>query len=375
MKMVYTYGVWDLLHVGHIRMLQEIKALGDKLIVGVYTDDAAEGFKRRPVIPQDQRFELISSLKFVDEVVYQDEFRPDKNLWKIRPHILAKGPGAAWDGKEDPPGLEVMRQLGGEVILMKYHDGISTSMIIEKCKAMGSEKKETHGAIAHIAPIQSPLELHPLRLCATISPITPHLKDIEMARANGAFGTFEQMTRNLDPYLRNSIRTFVDIPNGRTKPRTNSYTDDEIIQHAKAIGVTFIALSYVGSARDLRHDYPTIAKIETAEGFKNIKEIAAAAQMILIDRRDLASAIGIMNVPGAVRSIIDTAHEAGKEVILASEFLFSMLNSLEPTLAEVENVRRAKELGADYLVLAEETAISKNPAYIFQVARDLCNGC
>ena len=59
---VYTYGVFDLLHVGHVQLLREAKALGDKLIVGVFTDAVAEGFKRRPIIVQEQRVEMLFSL-------------------------------------------------------------------------------------------------------------------------------------------------------------------------------------------------------------------------------------------------------------------------------------------------------------------------
>ncbi|OHA64812.1 MAG: hypothetical protein A2843_00755 [Candidatus Wildermuthbacteria bacterium RIFCSPHIGHO2_01_FULL_48_27b] len=131
---VYTYGVFDLLHVGHVQLLREAKALGDKLIVGVFTDAVAEGFKRRPIIVQEQRVEMLSALGFVDEVISQDELPPDTNLRKYKPNILAKGPGANWEEGKTPPGAEVMAELGGKVIFLKYHDGISTSQIIKKCK-------------------------------------------------------------------------------------------------------------------------------------------------------------------------------------------------------------------------------------------------
>ena len=131
---VYTYGVFDLLHVGHVQLLREAKALGDKLIVGVFTDEVAEGFKRRPIIAQEQRAEMLSALGFVDEVVSQDELPPDANLRRYKPDILAKGPGANWEEGKKPPGAEVMAELGGKVVFLKYHDGISTSQIIQRCK-------------------------------------------------------------------------------------------------------------------------------------------------------------------------------------------------------------------------------------------------
>lgn len=211
-----------------------------------------------------------------------------------------------------------------------------------------------------------------MQIGATISPITPYLEGVVIARSNGAFGTFEQMESNIRPYQKNGIFTFVDIPNGRKKIRTNTYSDDEIIKFAEKIGANYLALSYVKSAADLVHKYPTIAKIETVEGLQNIDEISLKADMILIDRRDLATSIGIVNIPFAVEKIVDAAHRKGKKVILASELLLSMLDNNEPTIAEVENIARAKGLGLDYILLAEETAIGKNPQYIVNVASELC---
>ena len=85
---VYTYGVFDLLHVGHLQLLQEAKALGTKLIVGLFTDEVSKGFKRQPIIPLDQRIEMLKALRFVDEVVSQDELAPDTNLKKYKPDIV-----------------------------------------------------------------------------------------------------------------------------------------------------------------------------------------------------------------------------------------------------------------------------------------------
>lgn len=117
---VYTYGVFDLLHVGHIALLEEAKSLGDKLIVGVYTDEAAR-FKRQPIIPQDQRKKMLESLKVVDEVVYQDEYLPDKNIKSLKPDLVCKGPGAEWG--ESTEKLVKTKKL-------KYHPITSTTEII-----------------------------------------------------------------------------------------------------------------------------------------------------------------------------------------------------------------------------------------------------
>lgn len=136
-KIVYTYGVFDLFHSGHVALLEEAKALGDMLIVGVFTDEVATKFKREPVIPFKHRKAIIEAIKCVDQVVAQDALPPDKNLKKIKPHILAKGPGAGWgEGSKKIPGEKTMKELGGMVIVMDYHDGISTSQIIKKIKEM-----------------------------------------------------------------------------------------------------------------------------------------------------------------------------------------------------------------------------------------------
>ncbi len=128
---VYTYGVFDLFHVGHLQLLKEAKKLGDKLIVGIYTDEVATKFKRKPIIPQAHRAAVVGNIGFVDEVIFQDEFQPNKNLLKIKPHKLVKGPGAGWEKGKNPPGAEVVKAWGGIAKVLDYHDVTSTSKIIE----------------------------------------------------------------------------------------------------------------------------------------------------------------------------------------------------------------------------------------------------
>src|SRR3989344_5554973 len=94
---VYTYGVFDLFHSGHIELLKEAKALGDRLIVGLFTDEVAEGFKRRPIIPLEHRLAMLKHCVFVDDAVIQDQLSPDKSILRYKPRILAKGPGAGWE--------------------------------------------------------------------------------------------------------------------------------------------------------------------------------------------------------------------------------------------------------------------------------------
>src|SRR5262245_32084490 len=90
-KVVFTAGVWDILHVGHLNLLQRARALGDSLIVGVLTDEAAERYKPRPVMPFEERLELIRALRMVDDVVQVDDTNATAVLQELRPDILVHG--------------------------------------------------------------------------------------------------------------------------------------------------------------------------------------------------------------------------------------------------------------------------------------------
>ena len=91
---IYTYGVFDLFHKGHVELLRDAKALGDKLVVGIFTDKVAQSFKRKPIISYENRNVVVAACKYVDQVVKQSTLTPDDNLFSIKPDILAKGPGA-----------------------------------------------------------------------------------------------------------------------------------------------------------------------------------------------------------------------------------------------------------------------------------------
>jgi len=119
-RKVYTYGVFDLMHYGHIRLLKKAKALREYLIVGVYTDDVAEGFKRRPILTQEERLQNIKELGIADEVVLLDKFVPDPDV-----DIVAKAEGAGWSKDETP-------EFYCKTKLLNYTEGISTSEIIKR---------------------------------------------------------------------------------------------------------------------------------------------------------------------------------------------------------------------------------------------------
>ncbi len=132
-KICYTYGVYDLLHYGHLRQLRAAKALGDYLIVGVFTDEVASEFKRRPIMSLADRMEIIERIDFVNEVVVQDTFSPLKNLGHYQPDIVAKGEGAGWENGRAPKDLcDVLA--AEQLVWLPRTEGISTSDIIAKIK-------------------------------------------------------------------------------------------------------------------------------------------------------------------------------------------------------------------------------------------------
>jgi D-beta-D-heptose 7-phosphate kinase/D-beta-D-heptose 1-phosphate adenosyltransferase len=129
-RIVFTNGCFDLLHVGHVRYLEEAKRLGDVLIVGVNSDRSVRGLKGelRPILPAEERAEILSGLECVDYVTVFDEPTPLEMISSIEPHVLVKG--GDWT-KDDVVGREVVERLGGEVFLLPFVQGSSTSHLIE----------------------------------------------------------------------------------------------------------------------------------------------------------------------------------------------------------------------------------------------------
>ena len=125
-KTVYAYVVGDLLHIGHLKALQQAKALGDELIVGVLTDDAVEAYKRTPVIPFEERIELIASLKCVDVAMPQYDVDPTEILKGLEVDIVVHGD----DWGEDFPGAKYMKNIGKKSVRTSYYPNQSTTKII-----------------------------------------------------------------------------------------------------------------------------------------------------------------------------------------------------------------------------------------------------
>lgn len=138
-KIVFTNGCFDILHVGHIRYLNEAKRLGDILIVGVNSDDSVKRLKgdSRPVNTLDDRMELIAALECVDYVISFDEDTPYRLIKELQPDILVKGGDYI---KDDVVGGDIVERNGGEVIIIPFVDGKSTTNVISTI--LKSNKKE-----------------------------------------------------------------------------------------------------------------------------------------------------------------------------------------------------------------------------------------
>ena len=138
-KVVFTNGVFDILHVGHLTYLEEAGDLGDILVVGVNSDSSVKTNKgdKRPINPEKNRAEMLLGLKFVDFTVIFDEKTPENLLDLLKPDIHVKGGDYR---KEDLPETEIVEKNGGEVKILSFIDNISTTEIIKKIINVYSEK-------------------------------------------------------------------------------------------------------------------------------------------------------------------------------------------------------------------------------------------
>jgi len=129
-RIVFTNGCFDLLHVGHIRYLEEAKGFGDILVVGMNGDRSVRNLKgpERPILPEEERAEILSGLGCVDYVTLFDEPDPFQLISVLKPHTLVKG--GDWT-RETTVGREVVEESGGEIVILPFVQGSSTSNIIQ----------------------------------------------------------------------------------------------------------------------------------------------------------------------------------------------------------------------------------------------------
>ncbi|HTM03250.1 MAG TPA: D-glycero-beta-D-manno-heptose 1-phosphate adenylyltransferase [Vicinamibacterales bacterium] len=132
-SVVFTNGVFDLLHPGHVSYLQQARALGDMLIVGLNSDRSVRANKgpARPVTPELERAEILLALRCVDVVVVFDEGTPHAVITRVQPDILVKG--ADW-GPDNIVGRDVVEARGGQVVRLALEPGLSTTELIDRIR-------------------------------------------------------------------------------------------------------------------------------------------------------------------------------------------------------------------------------------------------
>jgi D-beta-D-heptose 7-phosphate kinase/D-beta-D-heptose 1-phosphate adenosyltransferase len=133
-KIVFTNGCFELLHVGHVQYLQAARAEGDILVVGVNSDHSVRRIKgpRRPVVPENERAEVLASLACVDFISLFDEPDPLAMISSVLPDVLVKG--ADW-AEDAIVGKDIVEAHGGRVVRIPLTQGASTTSIIKKILA------------------------------------------------------------------------------------------------------------------------------------------------------------------------------------------------------------------------------------------------
>ena len=135
-KIIFTNGCFDILHVGHVRYLRAAKRLGDRLVLGLNTDDSVKKLKGpgRPVNSERDRAEVLAALEAVDYVVLFSDPTPLRLIRAVRPDFLVKG--GDWK-KKDLVGSDFVESDGGEVKLPSVAEGVSATRTLKKIKKSG----------------------------------------------------------------------------------------------------------------------------------------------------------------------------------------------------------------------------------------------
>lgn len=136
-RVVFTNGCFDLLHPGHIQSLEQARALGDLLIVGINGDASVRALKGpgRPILPEFERAEILAALECVNAVVIFQELTPRETIAALLPDVLVKG--GDWPG-DQIIGREEVEAAGGRVVSVPVVPGYSTTAILAKMRAAGS---------------------------------------------------------------------------------------------------------------------------------------------------------------------------------------------------------------------------------------------
>ncbi len=158
-KTVFTNGCFDIIHAGHIALLEQARSFGDKLIVGLNSDESVRSIKGpdRPINSESDRAFVLLGLSSVDEVKIFNQLTPEELIKEIKPDVLVKG--GDWN-VDEIIGAEFVKSIGGEVYSIPLKEGYSSSKIIERSGQNDTEKHKTKkfGSAREIA--QNALEMH-----------------------------------------------------------------------------------------------------------------------------------------------------------------------------------------------------------------------
>ncbi len=211
---------------------------------------------------------------------------------------------------------------------------------------------------------------------------------LDIVRFNFAWGTLDERTqqiamiRDVAKEVGRDIKLLIDLPGPRIQTGTSHTYDQSVetlltpedeksIEFGVGQKVDYIALSFVGNAKDVqdgtalikKHNgtQKVIAKIERKVALEHIDEILAASDGLMVARGDLGSEVPLEEIPFIESMLIKKANEVGKPVIVATQMLLSMTDSPTPSRAEVTDVAWATLLGTDGVMLSEESASGKYP--------------
>ncbi len=234
------------------------------------------------------------------------------------------------------------------------------------------------------------------QIIATLGPSSNDVKTIlamaqkgmDVARLNFSWGTFAERAqqiawvREAEKALNISLYIMADLPGPRVQngaehsydhAETSSLTahDRECIAFGVENGVDCFAMSFVGSAADVEScraairerggTQAVVAKIERSAAVEHMKEIITAADAVMVARGDLGLEVPVERIPFVQADIIRAANASGKPVITATGMMMSMIDSPEPTRAEVSDISDAITEGSDAVMLSDETARGKYP--------------
>jgi D-sedoheptulose 7-phosphate isomerase len=161
MLTVFTNGCFDLLHPGHVDLLERARDLGDRLIVGLNSDRSVRALKGpgRPLIPEGERAALLRALRCVDDVIMFDELTPARLIEELTPDVLVKG--GDWAVKQIVGAKTVWRK-GGRVLSLPLKPGYSTTGLVERIHRQAAERPRL-AACAHVEDDMEPLIIRTLR--------------------------------------------------------------------------------------------------------------------------------------------------------------------------------------------------------------------